>query len=89
MLQDNQIPYFCWDRPLSVDDIKRKLKEGPSREWVQMTSLIMREAKFEDVWHFLSPLEVQARLNELLPFLGRKKHFWQYILRRWNELGII
>jgi hypothetical protein len=86
-LPDDTIPYFCWDRRLTVAEIKARLAAASGLERVRWASWIRREAAFEDVWTFLSPEEVRDHLTELRPFLGRKKEFWQYIIETWHELG--
>jgi hypothetical protein len=86
-LSDSDIPYFCWDRPWSVGEIKKKLA---SQEWPEKSDLvawIMREAAFADVWLFLTPQEVDSHLKVLAPLLGRRRELWEYIVKAWHELG--
>lgn len=83
------IPYFCWDRAWTETDIRRRLGESTGFEWIRLAAWIMREARFEDVWRFLRPVQVRDHLNELLPLLGRKKDFWSFIIGAWHELGRI
>ncbi|MEI6211110.1 MAG: hypothetical protein WCR06_05745 [bacterium] len=47
----------------------------------------MREAAIADVWSFLSPREVKEHLEELTPFLHKRKEFWNYLIGTWHELG--
>ncbi len=82
--KDGEIPYFCWDRQDTVADIKRKLN-GPLRN--QTMAWLLREAKFCDVWSFVSPQEVNQNLNEIKQYLGKSKDFWIYIIGEWHELG--
>jgi hypothetical protein len=84
---DEDIPYFAWDRPLTVGQIRAQLQAGASPEWARLAAWIMREAAVGDVWQFLTPREVYGRRTELLPLLGRRRGFWEYILRTWHELG--
>lgn len=83
----NEIPYFAWDRHLTVKAIRERLEALSGVEWSRLAAWIMREAAFRDVWQFLSPHQAYARLNEIQPFLGRKRSFWQYILGTWHEMG--
>jgi hypothetical protein len=82
-------PDFCWDRKLTAGAIKAQLAAADGPEWVRIASWILREAAFADVWTFLKPTEVSDRLDELTPFLGRRKDFWKYIIGAWHELGKI
>jgi hypothetical protein len=81
------IPYFAWDRSLTVGQIKDQLRSLDGFEWNRLAAWILREAAFPDVWQFLTPREVSDHLTELEPFLGRRKDFWKYIIRTWHELG--
>ena len=85
--RDNDIPYFSWDRPLTVREIKERLRSSSGLERARLAGWIMREAAFADVWQFLTPKEACSQLDELEPFLGRRRAFWQYILNAWHELG--
>jgi hypothetical protein len=83
------IPYFCWDRELTEQEIKDQLKslEGPERD--NLIAWILREASFKDVWRFLTPKEVANCLPRVQYSLGRWKDFWNYITKTWHELGKI
>jgi len=83
------IPYFCWDRELSEQEIKDQLKctKGPERD--HFIAWILREASFRDVWRFLTPKEVANCLPRIQYSLGRWKDFWNYITKTWHELGKI
>jgi len=89
LLNKEQIPYFCWDRKLTVKDIQNNLQRYSGLQKIMYTAWIMREAAFNDVWYFLSPYDVFRELSSIEKFLGRKKNFWRYILEKWHELGKI
>ena len=89
LFNDNEIPYFSWDRKSTVGAIKKRLATTSGFEWIRVVAWIMREAAFADVWQFLNAKEVREHLVELEPFLGRKKDFWRYIMGAWHELGKI
>jgi len=55
--------------------------------WPRTAAWIMREAAVADVWQFLSPRIVDMRFPDLEPHLGRRREFWKYLLRTWQELG--
>ena len=86
-IADDVVPSFCWDRNLTIGQIRRDLREATGFEWVRLASWILREAPTGDVWLFLRPEEVQVNLRDLEPFLGRRREFWRYILGAWHELG--
>ena len=87
--RSSDIPYFCWDRPWTAGEIRRRLASAEGIERDRLIAWIMREAAFRDVWQFVSPREVDDALPRILPQLGRWKEFWQHILGTWHELGRI
>jgi hypothetical protein len=86
---DDSIPYFAWDRPLTVKQIKNMLQNGTDQEKQKISAWILREAAVEDVWQFLTPSQVDRLLPVIKNQLGRQKDFWLYIIRKWHELGKI
>ena len=48
-------PDFLWDEPLSRDDLKKLLDSGDEEERLYYAAKILREARFEEVWDYLSP----------------------------------
>lgn len=87
--RNDEIPYFSWDRALTVAQIKADLQVQTGRQWSQLAAWIMREAAFADVWEFLHPRQVWERFSEIEPWLGRRRDFWRYIFGVWHELGTI
>lgn len=81
------VPYFCWDRSWSVNEIKCRLNSATPDEWNRLAAWIMREARLSDVWSFLSPRQVFNRFAEVKPYLHQSADFWTYILGTWHELG--
>jgi hypothetical protein len=86
-LAEGDVPYFCWDRPWTVAEIRRRLAAAQGVERDRLTAWIMREAAFKDVWLFLTPAEVRDALPRVSPMLGRWRAFWPYLIGRWHELG--
>ena len=87
--KDDEAPYFCWDRKLTAGDIRAQLRHAAGPDWVRLASWILREAAVADVWAFLTPQEVKDHLDELAPFLRKRRDFWQYLIGTWHELGRI
>ncbi|HEX9724641.1 MAG TPA: hypothetical protein VGC53_10220 [Vicinamibacteria bacterium] len=83
------IPYFMWDEPITVAELLRRLATASDAEKKRLLARILREARDTDVWRFVSPSELDARWAELAPQLGRRRVFWEFILRRWREAGLV
>lgn len=52
---EDEVPYFCWDRKLTAGDIKAQLSHAIGTDWARLASWILREAAVADVWAFLTP----------------------------------
>jgi hypothetical protein len=59
------IPYFLWDEPMSVAQLKERLREASRPEPIRLLGKILREAPDTDVWKFTSPDEVRQLWPEL------------------------
>ncbi len=83
------VPYFMWDEPVTVTEVRRRLASADRPERTRLLAKILREARDPDVWRFTSPVEVEAAWPALAPHLGRRRSFWQFVLTRWKELGLL
>lgn len=83
------IPYFLWDDPMTVRELKERLASASPPERDRLLGKVLREGRDTDVWRFTSPREVAARLPALAPHLGRRRPFWEWLLGRWREEGLL
>jgi hypothetical protein len=83
------VPYFLWDEPMTVEDLRGRLASASQREWARLVGKILREARDNDVWLFTTPREVSARWDDLRRHLGRRRGFWEYLLTRWRAEGLL
>jgi hypothetical protein len=81
------IPYFLWDEPMSVAQLKARLQTAPQAERVRLLAKILREARDIDVWKFTTPDAVRQLWPELGRRLGRRRAFWEFLLERWRIEG--
>lgn len=82
-------PYFMWDEPMTVSELKKKIESGSSKERTRLLGKVLREARDTDVWKFTKPQAVWDAWHDLAPHLGRRRLFWEFILKRWREEGLI
>lgn len=82
----SSIPYFLWDEPITIAELRVRLAGPESARWL---AKILREARDPDVWRFTTPPEVARRWHELAPLLGRRRAFWEFLLERWREAGLL
>lgn len=83
------VPYFLWDDPMTVAEVKARLKSASEPERLRLLALILREARDPDVWLFVTPAEVVRLWPRLVGRLGRRRSFWEFLLERWKRLGLV
>jgi hypothetical protein len=83
------IPYFLWDEPMTIAQLKERLREASRPERIRLLGKILREARDTDVWKFTSPEEVFQLWPELSVHLGRRRAFWEFLLKRWQSEGLL
>ena len=83
------VPYFLWDEPMTVAELRRRLKSGSQAERMRLLAKILREARDTEVWHFTTLEELDRRWDELAPRLGRRRAFWEFLLGEWRRDGLL
>lgn len=87
--QDDAVPYFLWDEPMTVAEFRRRLAAASAPEQARLLAKLLREARDTDVWRFTTPEDVLGRWDALVRHLGRRRAFWEYVLSRWRAEGLI
>ena len=82
-------PYFLWDSELTVGQLRERLAHGPEEEKLLWIGRILREARYPDVWRFVTLGDVLSRWDRLRGRLGRMNGFWEFLIRTWRENGLI
>lgn len=80
---------FAWDRPETAKSLRSRLADENGQQWLRTAAWIMREARVEEVWNFLSLEEIADRFTQLRPHLGRHLPVWESLLKAAHELGRI
>lgn len=78
---------FAWDRHESTATLHEKLADEASPGWPNTAAWLMREARVEQVWEFLSLDQIDRQFSRIRPLLGRQRPVWEYLLRAAYELG--
>ncbi|HSN97740.1 MAG TPA: hypothetical protein VLS89_05555 [Candidatus Nanopelagicales bacterium] len=86
---DEAIPYFLWDDPIPVAEVRHHLATASPPERDRLLGKILREARDPDVWRFTTPREVAARFSALSRHLGRRRPFWEFLLNLWHKEGLL
>ncbi len=80
---------FAWDRPETAASLRARLATCTGADWLQTAAWLMREARVEQVWQFLTLRQVAESFPQLSPMLGRRHPVWEHLLRAAHELGRI
>jgi hypothetical protein len=83
------VPYFMWDEPMTVSEVKLRLKTASPAEQTRLLAKVLREGRDPDVWKFTTPDEVWRRWPVLSALLGRRRAFWEFLLHQWRKEGLI
>jgi len=88
--RDDLVPYFMWDYRYTVGQIKEMLATGDESQRVWLIAKIMRDARYQDVWKFISLQDfLKYRERLMRGRLGWHKDFWQFMYSQWVKLGIV
>ena len=83
------IPYFLWDEPMTVAELKQKLTKSSNEERIRLLGKILREARDSDVWKFTTPQEVWQNWTQISKHLGRRREFWKFLFEFWEKEGLL
>ena len=78
---------FAWDRPESCESLRQRLATTSGVDWLHTAAWLMREARMDQVWQFLTLRQVADQFPQLSPMLGRRRRVWEHLLRAAHELG--
>ncbi len=78
---------FAWDRPETAESLHHRLATSTGAEWLRTAAWLMREARVEQVWEFLTLRQVADNFPQLSPMLGHRRPVWEHLLRCAHELG--
>ncbi len=77
---------FLWDRDLSDEQFRALLASTDRTTRVVAMGVLLRQAKPEDVFQYVSEAEIREAWDELQPYLGRSRPFWTWLLDTWSAL---
>lgn len=80
-------PYFLWDCDMTVADFVARLHDHDPEVRAYHLGKLMRQAKPDDVFTFVSAREIREAWPRLLRYLGRTRDFWTWIFDTWEAQG--
>ena len=77
-------PYFLWDMEMSLEDFRRALRHDDPDGRAYFLGKLMRQAKPDDVFVFVSVAEIRRLWPSVRKYLGRSATFWSWLLETWE-----
>ena len=87
--RDDAIPYFLWDRSVTVGRLRAALRNPSDPQRIPLLRVLLREARPDEVWQFTTPQAVAREWSAISPGLGRQRAFWEWLLAAWRERGLL
>ena len=79
-------PYFLWDCDLTLDGFESLLRDPDPEVRAYNLGRLMRQARPDDVFSFVTLREIRTAWPLLQRYLGRTRAFWTWILDRWENV---
>jgi hypothetical protein len=88
LLTDQQgRPYFLWDCEMTLDEFRRQLEDSDPDVRAYLIGKLMRQAKPDDVFTFVSPRQIREHWPLLERYLGKTREFWTWLFEAWEAQG--
>jgi hypothetical protein len=78
-------PYFLWDVDMTLARFRELLRDPDPAVRAYLIGKLMRQAKPDDVFQFVSLREIEDHWTDLERYLGNRRAFWCWLLATWRE----
>ena len=82
-------PWFLWDIEVSAAELRDRLRQADPDARAQWQARVLREARFSEVWEWLTLDEILRDWRDIERHLGRMRPFWEFLLRGWRADGLL
>lgn len=79
-------PYFLWDVDMDLEAFRKALRGPDPKVRAYFAGKLMRQAKPDDVFQFLSLEEIGELWPQIKGYLGHTRPFWTWLLTEWKAL---
>ncbi len=76
-------PYFLWDMEMTLGQFRDQLAGDDREVRAYLIGKLMRQAKPDDVFQFVTLAEIRADWPRIEPYLGKSREFWTWLLGTW------
>lgn len=84
MVDSKNRPYFLWDMDISIEEFRQMLNSQDEDVRTYMLGKLMRQAKPDDVFLFVTINEIKEQWDQVQKYLGRTREFWQWLILKWG-----
>lgn len=89
MVDEKNCPYFLADCGMTLEKFQRGLDDPNPEARAYLLGKLMREARPDDVFSFVSPRKIRENWPEIEHYLGKEWAFWNWLFEVWEELGLV
>lgn len=82
-------PWFLWDVPVTETELRERLRDPDPLIRAQWQGRVLREARYPEVWEYLTLDEILRDWPHIQRHLGRMRGFWEFLLEGWREDGLL
>lgn len=82
-------PYFLWDEDTTLAAFVARLASGTDEARALDIGKLMRQAKPDDVFGFVSAHEIARLWPHIERNLGRSRTLWTHVFDTWERLGLV
>jgi hypothetical protein len=87
MVDGSGRPYFLWDCEMTLLEFRERLRHPDPDVRAYHLGKMMRQAKPDDVFSFVSLDDIAAHWSRLNRYLGERRAFWEFFLETWEREG--
>jgi hypothetical protein len=82
-------PWFLWDADVSDDELRARLHHPDASIRAQWQGVVMREARYREVFDCLTLEEITRDFEHVERHLGRRRAFWIWLLEGFRRDGFL
>jgi hypothetical protein len=77
-------PYFLWDLNMDLETFRARVRDTDAEVRAYFLAKLMRQARPDDVFAFVSRDDIRRDWRLLERHLGRSKAFWSWLFEQWE-----
>lgn len=77
-------PYFLWDMDMTRAQFEQRLCDPDRGVRAYFVGKLMRQAKPDDVFTFVTTTDLANLWPDVQRYLGRTHSFWNWLMRTWK-----